>query len=238
MADMAKQLKTLTATIQGNNTRMDSLETLIKGLSAENSDLKKELAARDDEILDLKSRVNNMDQRHRSWSTRIFNIPLSKEEEGDNFKVMQAVYNNALLPILRGAVADKILSTVPTCEQVLETAHVLPGAADKPRPVIARFYNRNIRAIVFRAKKEHAPRLAPERQATRNTEARPGKFAYPIYEDLTAIIYGKLKELSASEKTAVCWTINGLIRYKLVGDETVYRVKSVFDSVSSILANK
>ena len=149
IADMAKQLKTLTTTIQGNNTRMDSLEMLIKGLSAENKDLKKELVARDEEIFDLKSRINNMDQRHRSWSTRIFNIPLSKEEEGDNFQVMQAVYNNALLPILRGAVASKILSTVPTCEQVLETAHVLPGAADKPKPIIARFFSRNIRAIVL-----------------------------------------------------------------------------------------
>ena len=199
IADMAKQLKTLTTTIQGNNTRMDSLEMLIKGLSAENKDLKKELVARDEEIFDLKSRINNMDQRHRSWSTRIFNIPLSKEEEGDNFQV--------------------------------------PGAADKPKPVIARFFSRNIRAIVFRGKKEHAPRLAAERQSTRNTEARPGKFAYPIYEDLTAINYGKLKELNTSEKTSACWTTNGLIRYKLVGDDTVYRVKSVFDTANSILAN-
>ena len=78
IADMAKQLKTLTTTIQGNNTRMDSLEMLIKGLSAENNDLKKELVARDEEIFDLKSRINIMDQRHRSWSTRIFNIPLSR----------------------------------------------------------------------------------------------------------------------------------------------------------------
>ena len=125
IADMAKQLKTLTTTIQGNNTRMDSLEMLIKGLSAENKDLKKELVARDEEIFDLKSRINNMAQRHRSWSTRIFNIPLSKEEEGDNFQVMQAVYNNALLPILRGAVASKILSTVPTCGTINDTWHRL-----------------------------------------------------------------------------------------------------------------
>ena len=238
MADMAKQLKSLTTTIQGNNTRMDSLEALVKGLSAENKDLKQELVARDEEILNLKSHINNMDQRHRSWSTRIFNVPLSKEEETDNFKVMQAVYEKALLPILRGAVANKILLAVPTCEQVLETAHVLPGTADKPKPVIARFYSRNIRAIIFRGKKEHAPRLADEKPATRSTQARPGKFAYPIYEDLTAINYGKLRELNASEKTAVCWTTNGLIRYKLVGDEVVYKVKSVFDSVSTILHNE
>ena len=112
IADMAKQLKTLTTTIQGNNTRMDSLEMLIKGLSAENKDLKKELVARDEEIFDLKSRINNMDQRHRAWSTRIFNVPLRKEEEADNFKVMQVVYEKALLPILRGAVANQLLPVV------------------------------------------------------------------------------------------------------------------------------
>ena len=76
LADMAKQLKALTTTIQGNNARMDSLESLIKGLSAENKDLKEELVARDEEILYLKSQINNMDQCHRSWSTRIFNVPL------------------------------------------------------------------------------------------------------------------------------------------------------------------
>ena len=72
------------------------------------------------------------------------------------------------------------------------------------------------------------PPLADEKPATRNTQARPGKFAYPIYQDLTAINYGKLRELNASEKTAVCWTTNGLIRYKLVGDEVVYKVSTIY----------
>ena len=91
MADMAKQLKALTATIQSNNTRMDSLEMLIKGLTEENKSLKKELVDRDKEISGLKTLVNNMDQRHRSWSARIFNIKMAKEDEYDNYKVMDAV---------------------------------------------------------------------------------------------------------------------------------------------------
>ena len=237
IGDMAKQLKTLTSTIQGNNQRMDSLESLIRGLSAENKDLKNEIVARDEEILYLKTRINDMDQRHRTWSTRIFNVPLSKEEESDNFSVMRAVYEKALLPILRGAVDNQLLPDVPTCEQVLETAHVLPGPEGKDKPIIARFFNRNIRAIIFRGKKEHAPRLPAEKQATRNSPARPGKFMFPIYEDLTSVNYSKLRELNASEKTTACWTTNGLIRFKLVGDETVHRVKSsqVFDTAISIL---
>ena len=126
---------------------------------------------------------------------------------------------------------------MPTCEQVLETAHVLPGPEGKDKPIIARFFNRNIRAIIFRGKKEHAPRLPAEKQATRNSPARPGKFMFPIYKDLTSVNYSKLRELNASEKTTACWTTNGLIRFKLVGDETVHRVKSsqVFDTAIPIL---
>ena len=238
MAEMAKQLKMLTATIQANNTRMDSLECLIKGLADENKDLKKELLVRDVEIHGLKTLINNMDQRHRSWSTRIFNVKIKKEDEGDNFKVMDAVYQTAILPILQGALAAKLISKLPTCEQVLETAHVLPGPADKPKPIIARFFNRNIRAIVFRGKKDHTPRLAAEKQSTRNSQARPGKYAYPIYEDLSPITYAKMRELATSGKTTACWTTNGSIRFKLPDDETVHRVSSVFLSVADIISGK
>ena len=238
MAEMSKQLKMLTTTIQANNNRMDSLECLIKGLAEENKDLKKELLDRDVEIVNLKSLINNMDQRHRSWSTRIFNVRIPKEDENNNFKVMDAVFKAAILPILQGALADKLIAKLPTCEQVLETAHVLPGPADKPKPIIARFFNRNIRAIVFRGKKDHAPRLAEERQATRNSQARPGKFAYPIYEDLSPITYAKMRELATSGKTTTCWTTNGNIRFKLPDDETVHRVSSVFLSVADIIRGK
>ena len=238
VADMAKQLKALTSTIQSNNLRMDSLETLIKGLKDENVTLKKELRDRDTEILGLKTHINNIDQRHRSWSARIFNVKVAKEDENDNNKVMKALYNSAILPILQGAVDNNILAKLPTCEQVFETAHILPGPADKPKPIIARFYNRNIRAIVFRGKKDHAPRLAAERQATRNNRAGPGKYAFPIYEDLSPVNYAKMRELATSGKTTACWTTNGSIRYKVPEDETVYKVASVFSSVADILNGK
>jgi len=150
MADMAKQLKVLTATIQSNNTRMDSLEMLIKGLTDENKSLKKELVDRDKEISGLKTLVNNMDQRHRSWSARIFNIKMAKEDEYDNYKVMDAVYRTALLPILQGALADKVICKIPTVEQLLETAQcACPSGPGR------------------QAKASYCPLLQPQRQGDR-----------------------------------------------------------------------
>jgi len=72
---------------------------------------------------------------------------------------MRQVYDKALLPILKGAVDRGLLHSVPQCEQLLETAHILPARNDsKPKPVIARFYSRNMRNLMFQLKKDFAPK--------------------------------------------------------------------------------
>jgi len=58
-----------------------------------------------------------------------------------------------------GAVERKIITTVPTTvDQILELAHVLPGKAGHPKPVIMRFLNRNTKDMVFKLKKFYSPR--------------------------------------------------------------------------------
>ena len=53
------------------------------------------------------------------------------------------------------------ISHVPYCDSLLETAHILRGKGDGPKPVIARFYSRNWRNLVFRNRKAFAPREPP-----------------------------------------------------------------------------
>ena len=48
---------------------------------------------------------------------------------------MQAVYDHLILPILEGAKSKGDILHVPDCETLLETAHILPGSADGPKPV-------------------------------------------------------------------------------------------------------
>jgi hypothetical protein len=106
----------------------------------------------------LENRIIQLEQHHRSWSARALNIPLSKEEETDNTAVANKVYNLLLLPILKGAVDKKLLQYIPTVDQLLETAHILPGKEGEPKPIIMRFYSRNIKEAIFKLKKFYAPR--------------------------------------------------------------------------------
>jgi hypothetical protein len=148
---------------------------------------------------------------------------------------MEALYNKALLPILQGAHRQGAIGTIPSCSQLLETAHILPGQSGRPKPIIARFYSRNLRSIIFKFKKDHAPRT-PSTTTQKSTHRLP-RFSYPIYEDLTRDTFICLKALSADTRTSACWTVSGHIKYKLNNSNDIKKVSSIYSSVDSIIGN-
>jgi hypothetical protein len=106
----------------------------------------------------------------------------------DTMLVMDTVYKKALLPILEGAKAKGLLKKIPEFDEILETAHILPAKDNgRPKPIICRFYSRNMRAMIFRLKQEFAPsNPQPTSRPSTNTHYTPKKsYLYPIYEDLT-----------------------------------------------------
>jgi len=54
-------------------------------------------------------------------------------------------------------------------------------------------------------------------------------------EDLTKPTHRLLKLLQAHDSVDKVWTIDGLLRYTKAGDDTVYRVNNVLESVEKIL---
>jgi hypothetical protein len=133
---------------------------------------------------------------------------------------METVYNKALLPILEGALRSKHITKIPEVHELLETAHILPAKNDnRPKPIIARFYSRNLSALIFRLKCEYAPTTTspPPSSASSSSSAHPGKktFRYPIYEDLTKDTFNLLQALLKDERTGPVWTVSGNIRYKV-----------------------
>lgn len=228
--------------INSYSERFDKLEGLLKTAKEENNKLKKgqeemqkTLDERDSEILDLRERLNNQEQYIRGWSIRVLNMQLPDDIMSDPRMVIQHVYRRLLLPIFQAAVASGQLNSVPEPEAVLETAHVLPAKPNTTPAIICRFYTRNLRALVFRLKKDHAPRLAPEPTGQRERQRGAGKFQYPFFEDLTRTNFSKLRAISQHESVQACWSINGSLRYRLKDDDTVRRVKSVFASVEEII---
>jgi hypothetical protein len=233
-----KSLNDKFATLGPIPEKLNKLESLIVELSKENKNLKKELESRDSTILQLKTRLNHVEQHHRGWSIRIHNLPIPADSENDPRKVMEAVHAKLILPILTGAHSKGAIPTIPTALQILETAHPLPAKNGQVKPIIARFHSRYERDLLFHYKKEFAPREGGNNSVARGASSNPrSRMVFPFYEDLTSDTYRKLRELARDDRVAGCWTVGGNIRLKKTSDPTtVVRVKSIFDSNDVILA--
>jgi archaellum component FlaC len=261
MSGQLNNINTKLEKIDGIESEVRGLRVLLHDLKQENTQLKTQARETEQKLKEmnersnqLENRLNRLEQHHRGWSARLLNIPLNQEEESDNAAVKKKVYQLALLPILRGAVEKKLLLTVPSADELLETAHVLPGPAGQPRPVIMRFYNRNVRDICFRLKKHYAPRITGDggtgsghrgaagrgregegENGTGGFEGR-GKYAFPLYEDLTRAAFQKMRAIAKDSRVKSCWSVKGQIKFTLVSKpDEVRKVESLLDHLDTIL---
>lgn len=216
-------------------TKIESMEVALTAMANEKDKLKQQVQEQAEEILELRDNLNEREQYARSWSMRALNIKVPVDEETDTRLVMTILYDSLLHPILEGARAKGEIQSVPSCEALLETAHVLPGKAGS-KPVIARFYSRYWRNLVFRHRKEYAPREpAAASSSTRSSGGRGGaRMRFPFFEDLTRATFAKLTSVKAHESVTSAWTVNGCIRFKIKDKETVFRINKLSDSVESV----
>jgi hypothetical protein len=238
MSEKLEKIDSIESDVKGLKVLLSDLKAENKQLKAEARESERKLADMNEKNIQLENRLHSLEQHHRGWSARVMNINLTPEDEACNFRVRDIVYNSALRPILEGAVKQKILSQVPTAENLLETAHVLPGKAGQPKPIIMRFYNRNMRDIIFKMKKQFAPRLGSSTPsgAGASAEEDKGKFKYPIYEDLTRATFLKMRAISQDERVKSCWTIKGQIKFTLHKNANeVKKVVSLLDPLDTIL---
>jgi hypothetical protein len=211
-----------------------SLKAMLEAADMANKKLREEIKSKDASINELKLYCNSLEQYNRSWSIRINGLAVTSEVEKDARLMKKKVYDSLLLPILSGAVASGDLLSVPPVEAVLETAHVLPAKANQVKPIICRFVNRDMKAMVFRHKKEFAPREAGGSGS--GPHGKNSRFLYSFFDDLTRMNFQKMKALAADERVASCWAANGHIKYKLVDSQVVKKVSCVLDTVDQILS--
>ncbi len=178
--DMNTQLELILAKLTALETlpaKVAALEKLLSDSNAQNLTLKKQIAEKDKAIAELTAKTNSLEQYNRSCSVRLNNIQLPDGDKTDTYTVMHTVFEKALRPIFEGAKKRGLIPAIPDCNDVLETTHILPSkASDRPKPIIARFYSRNVRAMVFRMKKE----LAPTTTITTKRGERKTVHLYPI----------------------------------------------------------
>ena len=235
---MSEQLAASSSTISNLSTRLSTIETLLKITQAENTTLKEELVSSAQEATTLKAKLNHLEQHHRSWSVRVTGIKIPADEETDPNRVKHHLYEQLLKPILQGAVSNMILPTLPGESEIIERAHVLPAKKDAPKPIIARFYSRDMRALIFKLKKEFAPRETLKTRSSNQESGppRPARLRCQIYDDLTRTNFLKMKAIGDDSRVDQCWSANGHLKFKLVGSQQVRSVSSVFASLDEILS--
>jgi hypothetical protein len=210
-------------------TEVRSLSEALKQVKRDNANLKQTVEQQADEICDLKNIINDRELHARSWSIRVVNLPLPEGQETNNRAAMESVYNELVVPILEGAKAAGEIENIPPCDNIIEVAHILPGKAAK-KPVIVRFHSRYWRSLLFRHRKLHAPREAP------NTNGgRPPRMKYAFYEDLTRATFKQLKTIQDDERVESAWTVSGGIRFKISGNNAVFKVTSIYDTVDELI---
>jgi hypothetical protein len=271
--DLAEMMQNMSAQLAAMNVKLVKLDTIdtidseVKGLKvlicdlknenkqlkSDNRDMQKQLSDMNSTNVALENRVIHLEQYHRSWSARALNIPLTPEEESDNSIVAAKVYSLLLLPILHGAADRKLIPHIPTVDQLLEVAHILPGKAGEPKPVIMRFYSRNVKEIIFKLKKFYAPRVegtasgasregrgSGDREGDEGDEAGGfegrGKYCFPLYEDLVRAAFQKLRALSKDDRVKAAWSVKGQIRFILYkSPKEIRKVVSLLDPIETIL---
>ncbi len=220
------------------------LESSKQEAAASRTEVKKLQAAldeKDKEIHNIKRRANDQEQYIRSWSIRILNMDLPPgSDSSDPIFVMKQVFERLLKPIFEAAIADGLWQSMPAFSEVLETAHILPTKPGQTPPIIARFYSRNIKALIFRLKKAHAPKQTAQQdqqagQTRSKSRQQPAKLAYPFFEDLTTANFRKMRALAADSRVLACWSVAGQLRFRLNGEEEIRKVDDIFSTIDDII---
>jgi hypothetical protein len=187
------------------------------------------------EVHSLKEASNDRDQADRGNTLRLFGLPLSKEERDGNKTTAAVAYDRILKPILSAAKTKGSVPSVPQLTSLVTECYRVgkPGSPESgsPPPIIIKFANPHHRLAILRAKKENTP-------SPTDAERTAGFKRFVLVEDLTPANHKTLKDLNSDERVEKVWSVDGRIRFVLSGDDkSVKRVKSVFDSVESIISS-
>jgi hypothetical protein len=110
---------------------------------------------------------------------------------------------------------------------MIEMAHPLPGRSDRPKPIIVRFFNRNLKSVLFKHRKEFAVKTEGDGPVP--------KYRYLFHDDLTRDTFQKMKQLQGDPRVHSCWSTAGSLRIKLANSDIIKRVPSVYMSNDEIL---
>jgi hypothetical protein len=234
--DVFQQLQLLVSSVSGITAKIDAIEKKLASVEATTE----RVVSLEREVSDMKVTINNVDQDARACLVRITGLAVSEAEmnqHGFEKAIIKKVYDRIVKPILGAAKNSGVIKSVPTMLNVIEQGYFASrGGKDKnckvlPPIIGVRFTNRFLRNTVMRLRREHMP-------SPTDAEKAAGISRYYVNEDLTPATMRKVKELRESERVERVWTIDGRIRFTIVGSTTIFKLPSPFMAIDDVMSKK
>jgi hypothetical protein len=244
-ASNSERFAALETSVASVDSKVDTIDSAFATYRKETDE---KMSAMQEEISSIKNTANARDQQQRMKSIKLAGLPISDDETNaqDTEKYLgKRVYDKILVPILTAARENDEIETIPTLAKTIEEIRRVkawspppsnvPGLSTKktstPPVIIIKLCSPQIRLAILRFKKDNTP-------APSSADRTAGCKGFFISEDITPPTAKLLKDLNADERVDRAWTVEGRIRFTRVGDKErrVFKVKSVYDPISVILA--
>ena len=231
---LEKKIDNLDSKFNDLSTTVNTLNTTVASHTSEIAEIRAELAKNKEDIRSLKVSHNNREQRLRACTLRLFNFPTAPGESVDNYKPLAAkVYDRIIRPALSAAKGAGDIGTLPQQQNAMEACFRVfspqgPVPPTTSPPVIIRLVSMAVKTAVM--KHRRAVPLPSE------GERAVGIRRFVLVEDLTPDTHSLLKALQADSRTEKAWSVNGNIMFTRPGVVGVKKVRSVFDSLDTILS--
>ncbi len=234
LSTMDAQFAEIKASLGQLISKMDSIERSLHELRVENTAVREELAAakleivkRDETIFKLSEQVNKIDQSSRANSIRIFGLPVTHDTPQS--QIHKIVFDEIVAPIVMAArTAGDLPPNLNPTPLTIDHAFVIPTKKGNSCPVVVKLSSFNTRNLIFKYKKNTLPQ-------DRDLGTNRIRNRYSIFEDLTTANHAQLRSFSADPRVKSIWSFNGQIRFKTQDSEFVYKVKSLSDTVESLI---
>jgi hypothetical protein len=190
------------------------------------------------EVKQLKDTVNSNEQQKKSLSLRLLGLSPSEDElngPDTNAATAKLAYEKVIKPILTSAKAKGKIASVPTLANTIvkafRTAKLQPNQSSPTPPIIITVYSHNVKLAILTNKKGAIPLPTP-------SEKSSGIKRVSLNEDLTADTFTLLRSLREDRRVGRAWTVDGNIKFIRANDpdNTIHRVKSVYDTLDVILS--
>jgi len=207
--------------------QISSIESALHDLKLENTQLREDLSKKDKEIRSLSEQVNRLDQVSRSSSVRILGLPITASTPATD--VNKIVFNEVLHPIFEAAKkSGELPNTSYAPHFLINNAFALPAKKGTSCPVILTLSSQFVRGLIFKYKKTALP-------ATHDPVQKRDRPKYLVFEDLSPANFQQLRAIAADrDRVKSVWSFGGQLRFKMHNSETVYKVKSLADTVDSV----